>query len=109
MVGSWTGTTRRRPRVCWPAYPRQPRGRGFSIAEFPRDGRAGRRARLKLADALGVTGDEVVALVGGGGKTTAMFRLAREMVEKGTSTITTTTTRIFAAQIALAPAHVQAA
>src|SRR2546428_13074860 len=53
-------------------------------------------------------GDEVVALVGGGGKTTAMFRLAREMVEKGGSAITTTTTRIFAAQIALSPAHVAA-
>ena len=53
--------------------------------------------------------DEVVALVGGGGKTTAMFRLAREMVETGGSAITTTTTRIFGAQIALAPAHVAAA
>lgn len=56
-----------------------------------------------------MAGDEVVALVGGGGKTTAMFRLAREIVEKGGSAITTTTTRIFAAQIALAPAHVPAA
>ena len=56
-----------------------------------------------------MTGDEVVALVGGGGKTTAMFRLAREVVEKGGSAITTTTTRIFAAQIALSPAHVAAA
>jgi len=64
---------------------------------------------LRLADALGVTTDEVVAFVGGGGKTTAMFRLAREMVAKGGSAITTTTTRIFAAQIALAPAHVPAA
>jgi len=64
---------------------------------------------VKLVDALGMTGDEVVALVGGGGKTTAMFRLAREMVEKGGSAITTTTTRIFAAQIALSPAHVPAA
>ena len=63
---------------------------------------------MKLADALDMTGDEVVALVGGGGKTTAMFRLAREMVEKGGNAITTTTTRIFAAQIALAPAHVPA-
>lgn len=48
-------------------------------------------------------------MVGGGGKTTAMFRLACEMVEKGGSAITTTTTRIFGAQIALAPAHVLAA
>jgi molybdenum cofactor cytidylyltransferase len=62
-----------------------------------------------LADALGVKRDEVVALVGGGGKTTAMFRLAREIVEKGGCAITTTTTHIFAAQIALAPAHVLAA
>jgi molybdenum cofactor cytidylyltransferase len=64
---------------------------------------------LKLTDALGMTGDDVVAMVGGGGKTTAMFRLAHEMVEKGGRAITTTTTRIFAAQIALAPAHVRAA
>lgn len=64
---------------------------------------------MTLADALGMKADEVVALVGGGGKTTAMFRLAREMVEKGGRAITTTTTKIFAAQIALAPAHVPAA
>ena len=64
---------------------------------------------MKLGDALGMTGDDVVAMVGGGGKTTAMFRLAREMVDKGGSAITTTTTRIFGAQIALAPAHVLAA
>lgn len=64
---------------------------------------------MKLLDALGMTADEVVALVGGGGKTTAMFRLAREVVDNGGSAITTTTTRIFGAQIALAPAHVPAA
>jgi molybdenum cofactor cytidylyltransferase len=64
---------------------------------------------VKLSEALGVRNDEVVALVGGGGKTTAMFRLAREIVERGGRAITTTTTRIFAAQIALAPAHVPAA
>ena len=52
--------------------------------------------------------NEVVALVGGGGKTSAMFRLAREAAEAGGTAITTTTTRIFAAQIALAPAHVPA-
>jgi molybdenum cofactor cytidylyltransferase len=63
---------------------------------------------VSLAEALGMKRDEVVALVGGGGKSTAMFRLARETVEKGGSAITTTTTKIFAAQIALAPAHVAA-
>jgi molybdenum cofactor cytidylyltransferase len=56
-----------------------------------------------------MTSDDVVALVGGGGKSTAMFRLARETVEKGGRAITTTTTRIFGAQIALSPAHVPAA
>lgn len=64
---------------------------------------------MTLADGLGLGDDEVVALVGGGGKTTAMFRLAREIVAKGGHAITTTTTRIFAGQIALAPAHVPAA
>jgi molybdenum cofactor cytidylyltransferase len=64
---------------------------------------------VKLTDALRMAPDEVVALVGGGGKTTAMFRLAREVVEGGGRAITTTTTRIFGAQIALAPAHVPAA
>jgi probable selenium-dependent hydroxylase accessory protein YqeC len=64
---------------------------------------------VKLTDALRMTADEAVALVGGGGKTTAMFRLAREAVEAGGRAITTTTTRIFGAQIALAPAHIPAA
>jgi molybdenum cofactor cytidylyltransferase len=64
---------------------------------------------MTLADALRMTADESVALVGGGGKTTAMFRLAREMGARGGRAITTTTTRIFGAQIALAPAHVPAA
>ena len=63
---------------------------------------------MKLVDAIGLAGDDIVALVGGGGKTTAMFRLARELVDKGGRAITTTTTRIFSAQIALAPAHVLA-
>ena len=64
---------------------------------------------MKLIEALNIAEGEVVALVGGGGKTSAMFRLAREVVAKGSNAITTTTTRIFAAQIALSPAHVPAA
>jgi probable selenium-dependent hydroxylase accessory protein YqeC len=64
---------------------------------------------VTLAAALAMRDDEVVALVGGGGKTTAMFRLAREMVARGGTAITTTTTRIFGAQIALSPVHVPAA
>jgi molybdenum cofactor cytidylyltransferase len=64
---------------------------------------------MTLAEALGMKRDEVVALVGGGGKSSAMFRLARETVDQGGAVITTTTTKIFAAQIGLAPAHVPAA
>ena len=64
---------------------------------------------MKLTEALQMPADEIVALVGGGGKTTAMFRLAREVVDNGGGVITPTTTRIFGAQIALAPAHVPAA
>ena len=64
---------------------------------------------MTLLEALDVANDDVVALVGGGGKTTAMFRLANDIVAKGGRAITTTTTRIFGAQIALSPAHVPAA
>jgi molybdenum cofactor cytidylyltransferase len=63
---------------------------------------------MKLGAALRIRDGEMVAFVGGGGKTTAMFRLADEIVEAGGRVITTTTTRIFAAQISLAPAHFSA-
>jgi probable selenium-dependent hydroxylase accessory protein YqeC len=66
-------------------------------------------ASVTLAETLGIGGSDVVAFVGGGGKTSAMFRAARDLVERGGHAITTTTTRIFAAQIALAPTHVPAA
>jgi molybdenum cofactor cytidylyltransferase len=46
-----------------------------------------------------------VAFVGGGGKTTAMFRLAAELANRGQHVITTTTTRLGADQLALAPIH----
>jgi molybdenum cofactor cytidylyltransferase len=64
--------------------------------------------RATLAEALGVTTGDVVALVGGGGKTTVTFRLAREIVERGEPVLTTSTTHIFADQVALAPASVRA-
>src|SRR5262249_41808501 len=79
--------------------------RGLADAPARRTG----RDAMRLSEALGMSGDDVVALVGGGGKRTAMFRLAREIADKGGNAIPTTTTRIFGAQIALAPAHVAAA
>jgi probable selenium-dependent hydroxylase accessory protein YqeC len=63
---------------------------------------------VRIADALDVARGEVVAFVGGGGKTAAMFRLARETAARGERALTTTTTHIFAAQIAQAPGHVVA-
>ncbi len=49
---------------------------------------------LDLAGALDLKPGEVVALVGGGGKTSLMFRLAAELSSEGKRVITTTTTRI---------------
>ncbi len=59
---------------------------------------------MKLSHALRITPGDVVAFVGGGGKTTAMFQLANELAP-ALRVLTTTTTRIFAAQIRRAPAH----
>jgi molybdenum cofactor cytidylyltransferase len=60
---------------------------------------------MNLSHALGITVGDVVAFVGGGGKTTAMFQLANELAPR-LRVLTTTTTRIFAAQIKRSPAHV---
>ena len=60
---------------------------------------------MDLSRALRIQPREMVAFVGGGGKTTAMFRLADELVGQGKRVVTTTTTRIFASQIDLAPFH----
>lgn len=49
---------------------------------------------VTLAEALGVGPHEVLALVGAGGKTTALFRLAEELRARGAGPVVTTTTRI---------------
>lgn len=49
---------------------------------------------MKLKDALGIGKREVISLVGGGGKTTLMFALARELSSPGDLVVTTTTTKI---------------
>lgn len=48
-----------------------------------------------LTEALGVKAREVISLVGAGGKTTLMFRLAKELSTGGKRVVTTTTTKIF--------------
>ena len=48
-----------------------------------------------LTNALGIQAKEVISLVGAGGKTTLMFRLAKELVLSGKKVVTTTTTKIF--------------
>lgn len=60
---------------------------------------------MDLSRALRIRPGEVVAFTGGGGKTTAMFRLAAEQAARRRSVLVTTSTRIFAAQIKLAPGH----
>jgi molybdenum cofactor cytidylyltransferase len=58
---------------------------------------------MKLGAALDIRRGEVVAFVGAGGKTTAMFRLAQEMVDGGWRVISTTTTRVAEAELDHAP------
>ncbi len=48
-----------------------------------------------LQDALMLAGGGVISLVGAGGKTSLMFRLAAELAAAGERVLTTTTTRIF--------------
>jgi probable selenium-dependent hydroxylase accessory protein YqeC len=48
-----------------------------------------------LADALLLAGGGIVSLVGAGGKTSLMYRLARELAGSGRTVLTTTSTRIY--------------
>jgi len=62
-------------------------------------------SNLTLTRAFRLTKGDVVAFVGGGGKTGSMFRLANELAAASWRVLTTTSTRIFAAQIKQSPAH----
>lgn len=55
------------------------------------------RAAQSVADALGIRADtsELIALTGGGGKTSAMFALASQLKARGAGVLVTTTTAIF--------------
>ncbi|MGE5601664.1 MAG: selenium cofactor biosynthesis protein YqeC, partial [Nitrososphaerales archaeon] len=59
---------------------------------------------MRIADGLRIRSGDVVTLVGGGGKTTVMFRLAEELTAAGLTVISTMTTKIFVEQMARAPA-----
>lgn len=50
---------------------------------------------MTLKDALGLRDEEMLALIGAGGKTTTLFRLAHELFEEGKKVLVTTTTKIF--------------
>ncbi len=50
---------------------------------------------MQLKDAIGIRRGELVSLIGAGGKTTTMFRLAKELREEGDKVLVTTTTKIF--------------
>ena len=58
---------------------------------------------LSLTEALGIGERELVALVGGGGKTSLLFALAAELTAAGRGVVLTTTTRIAAAEAGRAP------
>lgn len=47
-----------------------------------------------LLEALDIKAREMISLVGAGGKTTLMFRLAKELIQSGKKVVTTTTTKI---------------
>lgn len=48
-----------------------------------------------MAEALGLPSQGLLSIIGAGGKTTAMFRLAKELVERKRRVICSTTTKIF--------------
>lgn len=58
---------------------------------------------MRLRDALGVQRGDIVAFVGAGGKTSALFRLAHELREDGWRVLGTTTTRVAMYEVEQAP------
>ena len=63
----------------------------------------------RLRNALRLEGGGVLSLVGAGGKTSLMFRLARELSQKGERVLTTTTTRMYAPTAEQSPGYILAA
>ncbi|MEM7344360.1 MAG: selenium cofactor biosynthesis protein YqeC [Chloroflexota bacterium] len=61
---------------------------------------------MDFVKAFRIKDHEVIALVGGGGKTTTLFRLGRELAEQGKRVLLTTTARLGIEQVDLAPSLV---
>jgi probable selenium-dependent hydroxylase accessory protein YqeC len=59
---------------------------------------------MLISHALRIRRRDMVTLVGAGGKTTLMFRLAGELAGAGAHVVTTMTTHIFLGRMAGAPA-----
>jgi probable selenium-dependent hydroxylase accessory protein YqeC len=67
----------------------------YSIIEkFVKGTRRERGRPGVLSESLGLKRREVISLTGAGGKTTLMFRLAKELLLSGKKVVTTTTTKI---------------
>lgn len=67
----------------------------YSIVEkFVKGARKAGRGPRSLIESLDLNEREMISLVGAGGKTTLMFRLARELFVEGKKVVTTTTTKI---------------
>lgn len=58
---------------------------------------------MQIIEALGLQPRQTIALVGAGGKTTLMFRLAGELAAAGYRVVTSTTTRLAVHETTLAP------
>jgi molybdenum cofactor cytidylyltransferase len=61
---------------------------------------------ISLTKTLRVERGSIVSFVGGGGKTTSMFRLAAELCSAGLRVVTTTTTHISKEQVHFAPVSI---
>lgn len=61
---------------------------------------------MNLVDALGILQGDVIAFTGAGGKTTAMFQLAKELASTDWRVITTTTTFVSQDELRFAPQRV---
>ncbi len=51
--------------------------------------------KKEFQKAFNLTGQGVISIIGGGGKTSLMFKLAKELADSGKTVLTTSTTKIF--------------